>query len=210
MSVESVGPIPADLPAPLINPHEFQRFDIALTQVRERGDLRRRRRFRTVGQRARLQWLFTQAQFDSFWGWYESALGAGAAAFDLFVGAQGVDGVRKNFASVWWVGQFAAPYTAAVLNSGPGRKLMYRVTADVVLRGDPSTTKPARAFRAYGRVQHTGYALLDSGDILASGDVMHDGGFYGPGFTASGNTRHTGGVFPVAVVDSSGNIVVLP
>lgn len=210
MSVESVGPIPADLPAQLITPHEFQRFDIALTQTRESGDLRRRRRFRTVGQRARVQWLFTQAQFDTFWDWYEATLGAGASAFDLFVAAQGVSGVRRNFSSVWWIGQFAEPYTAAVLNAGPGRKLMYRVTADVVLRGEPSSTKPERTFRASGRVQHTGFARLDSGDILASGDITHEGGFYGPGFGAAGNTTHTGGVFPVAVVDSNGSIVLLP
>ena len=179
MSVESVGPIPSDLPAPLINPHEFQRFDVAATQTREAGDVRRRARFRSVAQRTRVQWLFTQDQFDTFWDWYESTLDAGAAAFDVNVAAQGVDGVRRSFESVWWVAQFANPYSAEAVNSGPARRVMYRISAELMLRGTPSTDRPAGTFRASGRVLHTGRATISAMSILATGETLHDGGLYG-------------------------------
>lgn len=176
MTPESVGPIPASLPAPSRVPHGLTHWDVAENSAREHGILRRRRRFRTPEQRCQVQWLLTQAQFDTFWDWYEAVLQAGAQAFDARVLPAGEAGVVRSVAVSWYVAQWAAPYTVEVVQGGVSG-LLYRVSGELVLYGDASSTRPAAAtIDASGSNSVLGYAVTTAAGITASGSNTVTGG----------------------------------
>ena len=169
--------VPAGLPAPRVAPHEAQREDAALTLPFEHGDLRRRPIWRSVPQNFTVEYLFTQAQFDTWHDWYENQLLAGAMAFYAPLAAQGADGVVRNFGLAWWEARFARPYDTSVINAG-GNGFLYSIRAAYVVSGTPAAQMPALAdFTAGGTIAATGYAIAAAVPLAAAGTNTVDGAF---------------------------------
>jgi hypothetical protein len=143
--------IPATLPRPLADGHQYRPVDPALTVPKDQGELRRLPRYTAVPRQLALVWRFTQAEFDTFWDWYEDDVDAGARRFDVFVGRQGGGAIDGTAPGTWHTAQFVQPPQHEPLAGGrPSSPAARTAAAAAPTRGRSWTSCPAARTAAAG------------------------------------------------------------
>ena len=165
--------IPSALPRPLADGHRYRPVDPALTVPKDQGELRRLPRYTAVPRQLALVWRFTQAEFDTFWDWYEDDLDAGARRFDVFVGRQGGGAIDGTAPGTWHTAQFVQPPQHEPLAGG-----RWRVQAQLLCIGDPFDVRIAPGILASGSNSRTGGARFVAPAIFASGENSRGGSAY--------------------------------
>ena len=149
---------PDDVPAPSAYGHSFAPIDISESAEFEVGEIRRRKRYRSVPQVATVSWLMTLEQFQSFSEWYETILLAGAKPFDIRLAKQG------EYAMTWWTAIFVGPYAAEAMHYG-----RWRVTASLLLTGEQFDVRVAPTVRGDAFIRFTAQATLNATPQTYSG-----------------------------------------
>lgn len=184
--------IPPGLPRPLAQPHAFEPVDTCDTVPKDQGELRRLPRYGSAPELLALAWRFTQAEFDTFWDWYEDDLLAGARRFDVFVAAQGGTGGTGIAPGTWRTAQFAEVPQHEALRGG-----RYSVQARVRCIGAAFDERTAPGFFASGTDGDIGGAYLGAAAIFAEGiDGDIGGAFFRLGPVLASDTEDDdGGAF---------------
>lgn len=117
---------PSDLPLWTIEGHELAALERVAAVPFEQGEDRHRDQFTFTAWRATVSSpLWTQAQYDRFDAWFESALQAGAELFDVPVHSLDGAGVQ------WWQARFLAPPRVQP------RRARVRISAELLLLDGP-------------------------------------------------------------------------
>lgn len=142
---------PDDVPAPSAYGHSFAPIDISESAEFEVGEIRRRKRYRSVPQVATVSWLMTLEQFQSFSEWYETILLAGTKPFDIRLAKQG------EYAMTWWTAIFVGPYSAEALHNG-----RWRVSASLLLTGEQFDERVAPSMRGNAFIRFGPQATINA------------------------------------------------
>lgn len=176
---------PLQLPPALLEGNTFTGVDIAQTNERDQGELRRRVVYTKVPQHVTVQWLLDQYHYDIFFQWYELELNAGQRTFDLPIVAQGVTGLARGAKTVWWEAQFKEPYSTDVVVSAnkpiyiqdEGQGFLYKIVGKMILYGIPLYDRPIIPFSAKGTNKAYGGAFIQAAELSATGTNTADGGW---------------------------------
>lgn len=94
---------PATLPSPRNSGYRVNPIDQTIRTDMDVGYSRTRRRTSARSDQVAAEWLFTDAQLDTFRTWFDGDGEGGAAWFDvdLYVGNTGASSVTARFVGAW-------------------------------------------------------------------------------------------------------------
>lgn len=158
---------PPSLPSFLIG-RQIDIVDAAERTSFESGEQRVRQLFRSVPMVCSAAALYTQDQFDTWDEFHETDLIAGSLPFDVEIAKQGGTGVE------WWTAFLISPYTWQTVRSVAG--MHYRVSANLLLTGEPFAERVSTTLRGRGTVLFSGSgALTVQSTLFARGAFTFSG-----------------------------------
>ena len=131
--------LPGGFPCWLAAGHQSARDPVYAHTPMRTGHTRQRRVYTTAPETRSVSLMLTESQAQRFHAWFESDLLAGELEFSARVHLFG-PGMG------WWPARFVEPYKAEPMAAKGG--MLWRITAQLSLRGEPSDVGPELAYMA--------------------------------------------------------------